>query len=465
MRTLSTIGLAVVLLLECGVEDLELDFETSPRSITACVGEERTVTYSTDLKGRRDWVAFQMEGSYVDRYGHPSDRVALASPLDPHAPMGEVRLTCAEPGQTRYRLDAYATYDDGERVPGYGSVSLTCVACMDAGVDAGEGAPDGGTSGSGADTFLAPLFADSIGDLVDSLGAPAATSDAVVDQVAGGSEVEPLSQADADHSFNDSTYECGVEEGGMRTVCATAGVLPMPEGELVTIVMDLDAPVPLASGDTSYVFAAVVDSDGDPANDFVPLASYPWDYYQATDRWYELLYDHETGAWSAQVTQLDASGTRTPVASTLRAVIQGERVTFFLARSELSAAVPTYRTTSFRHDGDYTPATRAGDVPLANPTLSLFPLGCGFTGVECGAANGALADCGADHQCVTEASRGACIPAALDGCGGALPPCEDGETCMTEGDAIGSPAYCVPDAARACVCATAAGRHVFPSCP
>src|SRR5690606_11893474 len=106
----------------------------------------------------------------------------------------------------------------------------------------------------------------------------------------------------------------------------------------------------------------------------------------------------ESSAWSLAVTQLDASGTRAPVTSTARAVIAGSRVTFFIAASELPAGVPAYRTTSFRHDGAYTLATRAVDVPLANPTRSLFAAGCGYTGAECLEANGALASCGVDHQ-------------------------------------------------------------------
>jgi hypothetical protein len=323
-------------------------------------------------------------------------------------------------------------------------IGLTCVPCDDAGVDAG---PDAGApmTGTPATTFVGPPLPDPTGDHFDSAGGDPAYTGPDIDLVQMGSEREAQSQADADTDFNMSTYECGEATAARVTVCPT-DVQPMPEGELFTFVMELAESVPTASTTASYVYSLAVDSDGDPANDFVPLPEFPLDYFRGTDRWYELRWDHLAGSWSVTVTQLDAAGARSQVPSTVRAVIEGARVTFFVAASELPATVPTYRLSAYRDDGMGTPSERGADTSLGRPTLALLPAGCGFTGVECRNAEldrgrvGALESCGADHTCRLEIMPGRFL-------GVCAPP---GTASAAELD---------------CLCATPTGRSVIADCP
>ena len=233
------------------------------------------------------------------------------------------------------------------------AVTIECLPCEDG------GRPDAGSTPSErpAERFSGALLMDRRDDHVDSPGGSPAYTGADADVAAMGSEVEMQSRADADTDFNNSTYECGETSGAMFTVC-TPGVLPMPEGELSTFVLEVGAPVPVADPMWSYVYALVLDSNGDASDDYVPDPAFPFDYFRGTDRWYELRWDHTTSEWSLVVTQLDGSGARTSVQSTARVVVEGPRITFFVSRSELPAVVAGYRVSAFRHDGAFGVATR-----------------------------------------------------------------------------------------------------------
>lgn len=283
-----------------------------------------------------------------------------------------------------------------------------------------------------------------------------------------GTEIEAQSMADADTDFNMSTFECGEQVGEQWTVCAATPV-DMSAGELLTVVLDLEAPVPFDSADAHYVYAAVFDSDGDAANDFVPEAAFPRDFFRGTDRWYELIWD--TSAWTVRVTQLDSAGTRTEVPSSVRAVVEGQRIQFFIDRAELPAAIPGYRVSAFRHDGAFTVETSGGDVSMGTPTLPLLPAGCGFLGAECRddgldrGRNGALASCGDRHSCslvIQPGSfRGACTPSDVPRCGMGSGSCDGDLTCASPADRTG---WCLTEEQLACLCSTPSGRVVVPAC-
>ncbi len=72
------------------------------------------------------------------------------------------------------------------------------------------------------------------------------------------------------------------------------------------------------------------------------------------------------------MTQIGAGDSITAVsASTVRATIEGDTISWWVSASEFPAAAPGYRLTSFAHDGFFTVADRIADVTGANPTEPL----------------------------------------------------------------------------------------------
>lgn len=167
--------------------------------------------------------------------------------------------------------------------------------------------------------------------------------------------------------FANTIFPCGAGPEGMITACdgyfepGTIG----PDG-IVVLVTAFDAPV--AGESWRYVYSAVFDSDGDPANNFQASGSFDWDQYQNTDRWWVL--DVFEGV--PQLGRFDGSfGASTQTGA--RVVIADNAIVWFIPRIELGSD-PTWRATSFRHDGSYDPAVSAGDVSGANPTEPLLPI-------------------------------------------------------------------------------------------
>lgn len=44
-----------------------------------------------------------------------------------------------------------------------------------------------------------------------------------------------------------------------------------------------------ADPERHYIYSAVFNSGGDPANDFQWNPPYDWDFFQRTDRWYQVI--------------------------------------------------------------------------------------------------------------------------------------------------------------------------------
>jgi hypothetical protein len=55
-------------------------------------------------------------------------------------------------------------------------------------------------------------------------------------------------------------------------------------------------------------------------------------------------------------------------------VIAGDLVVFFIPASEVEVEMPSFRMTSFGHDGTYAPEVSGGDVSGADPTEPLILL-------------------------------------------------------------------------------------------
>jgi hypothetical protein len=168
--------------------------------------------------------------------------------------------------------------------------------------------------------------------------------------------------------FGNTLFACNTQENGVLTVCPEE-VGPMPVGDVLMLAMVLDAEVPLEAQDTYYSYSAVLDADGDPANNFRYQSPYDWDYYQGTDLWYILDWDPHEGTWYMDVSDYGKGLWTAP--SNARGVIMGDLVLFFIPANEFSVERPGYRLTTFAHDGNYTPDLSSGDVTGADPTEPL----------------------------------------------------------------------------------------------
>ena len=168
--------------------------------------------------------------------------------------------------------------------------------------------------------------------------------------------------------FNESYFPCNQEIEGGWVVCQEPAQ-PMPEGEILILAMQLADVVPQADPDHYYTYAAVLDADGDPSNNFQFFSPYDWDYFQNTDRWYQLNWIPGRGSWTLDVT--DMRPEPGPASSKARVVILGDVIGFFIPAEEYSVESPGFRLTAFGHDGTYAPAVSSGDVTGADPTEPL----------------------------------------------------------------------------------------------
>ena len=141
-------------------------------------------------------------------------------------------------------------------------------------------------------------------------------------------------------------FPCGQGETGF-TVCSTGYA---PPGDWIWLQTTFAAPIPLEDATGIYQLAWVFDADGDPANDYQASAEYPMDFFDGSDKWYELLYEPGDG-WSVRVRDVRQGFADVP--TNARFVIAGAELAIFIPRAELDGAAPTFRTTAFRHEGDY----------------------------------------------------------------------------------------------------------------
>lgn len=214
------------------------------------------------------------------------------------------------------------------------------------------------------------LDPEPLGDSITSKSGSAPTAnDAGVDISGSVAGVQRLNQFDVDRQFNNSFYECGTSTPDMTVVCPN-NVQPMPAGEVVVLGQQIVGGV-APDATYRYIYAAVLDSDGDSANDWKPQGAYDWDLFQGADRWYQLERDL-TGSWALTVSQVDGSQNIGKVGqSTARAVILGDSILYFVSASEFSLATPTYRMTAFKDRGKFDFADLAADVSKGNPTEPL----------------------------------------------------------------------------------------------
>lgn len=146
--------------------------------------------------------------------------------------------------------------------------------------------------------------------------------------------------------------ECNGPANGL-TVCPDTEKA-LVAGDFIFISFNVLADVPLNDLLDFYTYAVVFESDGEAANDWVPLPAYAGDFYQGTDTWYELSYFPGSG-WQVSATKVTSGALRTTeaMATDARATVRGNSIHFAIPRSELTGEAPKFRITAFRHKGDY----------------------------------------------------------------------------------------------------------------
>ncbi len=148
----------------------------------------------------------------------------------------------------------------------------------------------------------------------------------------------------------DPLFPCGDGPNGY-TVCPDISATLPEDAKWQLLAQIFDADVPLNDAANYYQFGFVFDADGNPDNNYVPLAQYANDYYQGTDLWYSVEYS-PSGGWHLVVTDA-RNNAFTAIASAARAIILGNTIALVVPHSEFSATEVWFRLTSFRHSGDY----------------------------------------------------------------------------------------------------------------
>jgi hypothetical protein len=193
----------------------------------------------------------------------------------------------------------------------------------------------------------------------------------------GGFRFEEDAQIGVDLRYNFSVFGCGGQPHAsdllpgieVLTVCADDGAEVAVGGMILVIAEHADA-LPRAGAKEHYTYAVVFEVDGDPANDWEYREPSDWDFYQGTDRWYQLDWDPTDQTWS-----MSGSDALEPFGpSGARAVLAGNTIMWLVPASELDGDDPRYRVTAFAHDGSYVAEASGGDVSGLDPTLALIPL-------------------------------------------------------------------------------------------
>jgi hypothetical protein len=146
----------------------------------------------------------------------------------------------------------------------------------------------------------------------------------------------------------EAAFPCGAGALG-TTLCGTSG--PFAPGDYVFVLATFGADIPADDPVGMYQHAFVFDADGIVSNNYEPPAQYPKDFFQGTDKWYQVFYAPADG-FSIKVVDARLS-TSNPVASGARMIVAGREFAAFIPRAELDGAEPSFRVTTFRHEGDY----------------------------------------------------------------------------------------------------------------
>jgi hypothetical protein len=146
----------------------------------------------------------------------------------------------------------------------------------------------------------------------------------------------------------------------------------MPEGDYFIVTMNTAGLIPLSSPGNVYQFAFVFDEDGLPENNYTTSDN---DFFNDTDRWYEVLYDQASG-WTLKVSNASNSAI-TETSSSARVILSANAMVLVVPRAEFSVPEPSFRVTAFCHTGDFgfpEPHNWSGDLePPVAQGLMPFP--------------------------------------------------------------------------------------------
>lgn len=172
--------------------------------------------------------------------------------------------------------------------------------------------------------------------------------------------------------FSPKILDCDKEEEEETGLICPKDAADLVPGKVWFLVMKLDAPIPMDDETTHYTYSFVVDKDGDPANNFQAQSPFDWDYYQNTDRWYELTWKPDLGAWGINISDIGSSVYNT-AESNARALITGDVIVMLIPGEEILTSDGIHvRFTAFGHDGSFSAPNSSGDVSGTDPTEELI---------------------------------------------------------------------------------------------
>ena len=165
-----------------------------------------------------------------------------------------------------------------------------------------------------------------------------------------------------------SLLACGPHALG-ETVCPV-GAEPL-DGDLLVVANVLNAPLPNES--ESYLhYGFAFDANGDPTDDYTPSPSYPNDWYQGTDRAYEL---HFLPGWGFDMgARLADNSFQTPLATNARIVIADDVLALVMSADEVDVEAGGFRVTAMSENGDWgfsSPWTGDVEPPVADGLFAL----------------------------------------------------------------------------------------------
>ena len=165
-----------------------------------------------------------------------------------------------------------------------------------------------------------------------------------------------------------SYYSCYWNPGPWHTYCGSAAY-DTQYTDWYVLQAIYNGHIPVETATHPYTYAAVLDTDNDPANNFNAQSPYNWDYWQGTDTW----FTWET--WSPPTWEASVFGENfAPVESGFRTVVYGDTIFWFIPAVEVSVSDFGYRLTGFGHDGTFAPESSGGDLTGGAPVepLTMF---------------------------------------------------------------------------------------------
>jgi hypothetical protein len=149
-------------------------------------------------------------------------------------------------------------------------------------------------------------------------------------------------------------------------------------GDFLLITERFAGPIPQNDPSWLYQYSFVIDSDGNPANNYQPSSVFPHDFWTGGDR----IADIEGGKGTPFALAIygEANNVRTTPPSGTFGYVYDNIIGVFMPLSEFAVPNPGYRVTAFQHDGAFGFGGHpwSGAVspivgqPLATPSAAAF---------------------------------------------------------------------------------------------